>query len=192
MHKVHLQESEELQRLLGGCLKKDRKSQEVLYQQYYSYGMSIAFRYAGNRDEATEILNDSFLKVFQNLKKYDGNRSFTTWFRTIVINTAINQYKKYLKHSYHDDINEAKSISINQNALDTMAYEEILELVQKLTPGYRTVFSLYVIDGHSHDEISKKLGISVGASKSNLSRARFKLQDMLQDLMKIEYAAVGG
>lgn len=192
MHKVHLKESEELQHLLEGCLKKDRKSQELLYKQYYSYGMSIAFRYAGNQDEANEILNDSFMKVFQNLKKYDGNRSFTAWFRTIVINTSINQYNRYLKHSYQDDIVEAKFIPISQNALDTMAYEEILGLVQKLTPGYRTVFSLFVIDGHSHEEISKMLGISVGASKSNLSRARFKLQGMLENLRKIEYAAVGG
>ncbi len=90
MHQVHFKESEELQRLIGGCLRKDRKSQESLYKQFYSYGMSIAFRYAGNRDEAAEILNDSFMKVFQHIKKYDGNRPFITWFRTIVINTATN------------------------------------------------------------------------------------------------------
>ena len=192
MSKVHLQESDELRRLIGGCLKKDRKSQEMLYKRYYSYGMSIAYRYAGNRDEATEILNDSFMKVYQNLGKYDEQRSFIKWFRTIVINTAINQYKKYLKHAYHDDITEARSISIRQNAIDSMSYDEILELVQKLTPAYRTVFSLYVIDGHSHEEIADKLGISIGSSKSNLSRARVRLQEMLQELRNTEYAAVGG
>lgn len=192
MHKVHLKDSEELQHLLRGCLKKNSKSQELLYKQFYSYGMSVAFRYAKNRDEATEILNDSFMKVFQNISKYDGNRAFITWFRTIVINTAINQYKKYLKHSYHEDITEAKSVSINQSALDSMSYNEILALVQNLTPAYRAVFSLYVIDGHSHEEISKMLGISVGSSKSNLSRARVRLQEMLQDLNKTEYAALGG
>ena len=168
MHKVYVKESEDLQLLLDGCRKENRKSQELLYKQFYSYGMSIAFRYAGNRDEAAEILNDSFMKVFKNLKKYDSRRSFATWFRTIVINTAINQYKRYLKHAYHEDIAEAKSIAINQNALDEMAYEEILGLIQKLTPGYRTVFSLYVIDGHSHEEISQKLGNFRGLFKIKL------------------------
>ena len=191
MHKVHDKEPDELQRLIRGCLKEDRKCQELLYKQYYSYGMSIAFRYAGNRDEAAEILNDSFMKVFRGINKYDENRSFVNWFRTIVINTSINQYKKYLKHAYHEDIHKAKSISINLNAIDTMAYEEILALVQRLTPAYRTVFSLYVIDGHSHEEIANLLGITIGSSKSNLSRARVRLQQMLDELKKIEYAAVG-
>lgn len=154
--------------------------------------MAIAFRYASNQDEANEILNDSFMKVFKHIKKYKEDRPFKAWLRTLVINTAINQYKKYLKHAHHDDIDEARSISLRQNALSDMGYKELLGLVQKLSPAYRTVFSLFVIDGYTHEEISERLGISIGASKSNLSRARGRLQQMLGDLETIRYAAVGG
>ena len=184
MHEVHLNESEELQRLLRGCLKKDRKCQELLYRHYYSYGMSIAFRYAGNRDEAAEILNDSFLKVFAKLNNYDNKRSFLTWFRTIVINTAINQYKRYLKHAYHDDINEARSVSINRNAIDSMAYEGILARVQQLSPAYRMVFNMYVVEVYTHKEIAEELGISEGTSKSNLAKAKMNLRKNLQSYIQ--------
>ncbi|MDA0196019.1 MAG: RNA polymerase sigma factor [Bacteroidetes bacterium] len=189
---MHVQEVEYCQRLIQGCLKGDRKCQELLYKQFYSYGMSISYRYASNSDEANEILNDGFMKVFKNIKRYNPERPFKGWFRTILINTAINQYKKYLKHANHSDVDDARSVMVNQNVTSDLGYRELLGLVQKLTPSYRTVFCLYVIDGFNHEEIADQLGISVGSSKSNLSRARVRLQEMLMDLENINYAAVGG
>jgi RNA polymerase sigma-70 factor (ECF subfamily) len=166
--------------VLAGCLKGDRKSQELLYQQFYSYGMSICLRYTATREEASEVLNDSFMKVFQHLGQYDANKPFLGWFRRILINTAINYYKKHLKHHRVQDIDTAPPVPVTRDVISHLSYQEIIGLVQQLTPTYRTVFNLYVIDGYSHEEIARMLHISEGASKSNLSRARANLRNMLK------------
>lgn len=166
--------------VVKGCLNGDRKSQELLYQQYYSYGMSICLRYSTSREEASEVLNDSFMKVFHHLDRYDTAKPFTGWFRRILINTAINYYKKNLKHQYVQDIDTAPPVPVTRDIISHLSYQEIIGLVQQLSPTYRTVFNLYVIDGYSHEEIASMLLISEGASKSNLSRARANLRNMLK------------
>lgn len=148
---------------------------------YYAYGMSITLRYAESRDEAAEILNDAFMKVFTNIKKYDKNRPFKPWLRRIIINTAINHYHKTKKHREIESIDFAENnLGEEQQIISGISYEEIIEMVQRLTPAYRTVFNLYVIEGFKHREIADMLDIAVGTSKSNLSKAKKNLQSILE------------
>lgn len=166
--------------LLDGCIKNDRDSQRKLYQQWYGYSMSVCLRYAQSEDDAVEILNDGFLKVFKNLERFDQGRSFKAWLRTILINTALDHYRREKKHMHQEDISEVRNLDSGKRTDAELSYEELLQLVQRLSPAYRTVFSLYVIDGFKHHEIADKLGISEGTSKSNLTKARANLRDMIE------------
>jgi RNA polymerase sigma factor (sigma-70 family) len=169
-----------LEALLEGCRTGNPKSQELLYRQFYGYAMSVCLRYTRTRDEAVEIVNDGFIKVFNNADKIDLTKSFKNWLRRIMVNTALDYYRQNHKHYNHEDIQEAEYlISDNKDASSDVSYEELLGLVQKLSPGYRTVFNLFVIDGYSHEEIADMLSISIGTSKSNLARARINLREML-------------
>src|SRR5690554_6113928 len=134
--------------------------------------MSVCLRYTRNRDDAAEVLNDSFLKVFKNIKQYDTDRPFKTWFRRILINTSIDYlraHKKYLNTDYadfYDDMLQTQpDVEMNLNA------EEILKLFDQLPDMYRVVFNLYEVEGYSHEEIAGLLDIAPGTSRSQLSRA---------------------
>ena len=170
-----------LLQLIQGCVAGQRDSQHELYQRFYAYGMSISLRYTKSEAEAIEVLNDSFMKVFQNIGVYDTEKPFQGWFRRILINTAINYYHQHRKHHDHQPINDYYDIATDEpNALSQLSYQEVIEVIQQLSPAYQAVFNLYVIDGYSHEEIARALNISVGASKSNLSRARARLQAILK------------
>jgi len=171
----------DLEELLKGCLKDSRQSQKLLYEKFYGYGMSVCIRYAKDEDDAIEILNDCFLKVFNGLKKFDLSRPFKPWFRRIIINEAINHFKKHEKRMKNEQIKDTEANSSIDDILSKIAYEEVVAMIQTLTTAYRTVFNLYVIDGYKHEEIAKMLGISVGTSKSNLSKAREKLQLLVKE-----------
>lgn len=176
-----------MQLLLRGCKKNDRESQRLLYQHYYAYAMSICIRYSHSAEEAKEIVNDGFLKVFKKIDQYKQDSSFKAWIRRIMINTAIDHYRKEVKHYYHKDIGTLTVIESNdENALNHLSHEELIGLIQQLTPAYRAVFNLYVIDGFNHQEISTLLKISVGTSKSNLMKARNNLRKALGKLIKKE------
>lgn len=167
--------------LLLASVKGDRKSQEKLYRSFYSYAMAICMRYTKSKDEAMEICNDGFLKVFLKGEQFDSKYPFKAWLKRIMVNTAIDFNRKNLKHSNHEDIEEAYNISSNyESATDRLAYDHLIELVHKLNPAYRDVFNLFAIDGYSHEEISEILRIPVGTSKSKLSRARESLKAMIQ------------
>lgn len=169
--------------LLLASVKGDRKSQELLYKKFYSYAMGISMRYAQSRDDAMEICNDGFLKIFLKGEQYDSKYPFKAWLKRIIVNTAIDHQRKNQKYQNHDDIDTAYNISSNHtNALDDIGYDQLIELVNRLQPSFRSVFNLYVIDGYSHEEISKLLGIPVGTSKSKLSRARESLREMLSKI----------
>ena len=166
--------------LLKASVMGDRKSQEKLYRSHYSYAMAICMRYTKNKDEAMEICNDGFLKIFLKGDQFDNKYPFKAWLKRIMINTAIDFSRKNSKHSNHEDIENAYHVSSNyESATDKLAYEQLLELVQRLNPAYRDVFNLFAIDGYSHEEISGMLNIPVGTSKSKLSRARESLRQML-------------
>lgn len=172
---------QELQNIIQGCIKQDRASQKMLYKTLYGFGMGICLRYAGNRYEAAEILNSGFFKALTHIKKYDESRPFKAWLGRIMTNTAIDYYRTNLKVAYTEDIDMAPDVSVDESVNAKLNYEDLLALVQKLPNAYRTVFNLYAIDGYSHDEIGAMLGINAGTSKSNLHKARQKLQQMVRD-----------
>ena len=146
---------------------------------FYNYAMSICLRYSKDREEAVEIVNDGFVKMFTKLDKYKDNTSFKAWLRRILINASIDYYRKNEKHYHNVDISYAKYEHVTEDALNKISEKEIIELIQELPGSYRLVFNLFVIEGYSHREISNKLGISVGTSKSNLAIARSKLKRKL-------------
>jgi RNA polymerase sigma-70 factor (ECF subfamily) len=184
---VNSEPDEQLAALIQACIKGDKNSQKALYKSFYGYAMSICLRYSMNREEATEVMNDGFVKVFTKLDKYDPSRSFKGWLRKIMINTALDNYRHNLKHYYQQDLETSPEIPDSGNVLSEMAYQEIVTMVQKLSPAYRTVFNLYVMDGYTHEEIAQMLDISTGTSKSNLFKAREHLKVLLKK-NKDEYA----
>jgi RNA polymerase sigma-70 factor (ECF subfamily) len=151
----------------------------MLYKEFYSYGMAICRRYSLNDYDAADVLNDGFLKVFTHIGKYDPEKPFKSWLGRIITNTAIDHYRMNLKFSDHDDVDTYQHIGNAAAIYDQLAYKDLLTLVQGLSPAYRTVFNLYAIDGYSHEEIAELLKISAGTSKSNLFKARQKLQEKL-------------
>jgi len=173
--------------LIQGCIREERDAQKKLYQLFYGYAMSVCMRYCQTREEAVEVLNDGFFKIFSRIKKYDPERSFKGWVRRIMINTALDNYRHNLKHYYAEDVQELEQKATTENAEDQLNYEDLLRLIQDLSPGYRMVFNLYVIDGYTHEEIAEMLKISVGTSKSNLFKARVNLQARLKKSLTDEY-----
>lgn len=175
--------------LLAGCLRNQRQSQELLYRQFYGYAMSVCLRYVSTREGALEVLNDGFLKVFTRLDQYDPAQPFKGWLRRILINTAVDHYRQEVRHYHHEDIGQVEQtvVSESADAFSQLAHEDLLSLIQRLSPGYRLVFNLYVMDGFTHEEIAGQLGISIGASKSNLARARENLRLFLKHLNNDEY-----
>jgi len=141
--------------------------------------MAICRRYSLNDFDAADVLNDGFLKVFTHIEKYDPEKPFKSWLGKIITNTAIDHYRSNLKFSDHEDLATHENIGHVASVYDRMAYKDLLVLVQELSPAYRTVFNLYAIDGYSHEEIADLLKISIGTSKSNLFKARQKLQEKL-------------
>jgi len=168
--------------LLEGCVRGERAYQKKLYELYYGKMMSVCLRYAGNRDQAQDLLNEGFMKVFTNIHKYQPKHSLESWIRRIMINNAIDNYRKNKKHRNQQDIDLVYNYSENETITSKLSADEIMKLVQKLPPAYRTVFNLYAIEGFTHREVGEKLGVSEGTSKSNLSKARAKLQKMILEL----------
>ena len=182
----HLLSADELTYHLGACAINKRESQKVIYNSFYGYAMAICDRYTNNEEDALEILNDGFLKVFREIHHYspaysDVVSSFKGWLRKIMVYTAIDHFRKYHKHKMVTDIDAVimQVPSGGEDAVDKLSYEEIIRGIQELSPGYRTVLNLFIIEGLSHEEIASQLGISTGTSKSNLSKARRQLQKIL-------------
>jgi RNA polymerase sigma factor (sigma-70 family) len=169
--------------LINGCIEGDRRMQEELYRRFSPRMYAVCLRYAGNAEEAEDILQEGFIKIFKKLDSFRGEGSFEGWVRRIFVNTAIEHFrrKRYLQPvtEKEEDSIEGKSLS----ALDDLAEKDILALVRQLSPGYRTVFNMYVVEGYTHKEIGDMLGISEGTSKSQLSRAKVILQDMVRQFI---------
>lgn len=173
--------------LLSGCRKNDRSSQKELYYLLRGFAMKICYRYSNAMEECEEIVNEGFVKLFKNIQQFDETRQEDTllslkgWFKRILINTCIDHYRKTSSAiNGHVLTHESESIPDHaETGIDVLSYKEIIEAIRLLSPAYRAVFNLFVIEGLSHEEISQTLGISVGASKSNLSKARDNLRKLL-------------
>ena len=168
--------------LIGGCLNGNRSAQKELYKAFYGMAFNVCLRYAGNRNDASEIVNQGFLNAFSNLKKYRKDMLFAVWLKNIMVNKAIDYYQKILKLTLQDDPDVAEYLSPDELLENKIMYEDLVKIIQTLPTVYRIVFNLYAIEGYSHNEISVKLRISPGSSKSNLSKARRKLQSKIFEL----------
>ncbi len=165
--------------IVEGCIDGGRKYQKLLYERYYGSMMVVCMRYTNDREEARDVLHEGFMKVYRNLKKFSRGTNLGAWIRRIMVNTAIDHYRKSAKRPNLVEINQAIHETDVQDIVSDMSAQEILGLVQRLSPAYRTVFNLYVVEGYSHKEVGELLGISEGTSKSNLAKARGKLQKMI-------------
>jgi RNA polymerase sigma-70 factor (ECF subfamily) len=155
-----------------------------LYQRFAPKMYGVCLRYAGNAEEAEDILQEGFIKVFNKIGSFRSEGSFEGWIRRIFVNTAIEHFRKkiYLQPitEYEEDTVEGKYLTV----LDSLAEKDIIQLVQQLSPGYRTVFNMYVVEGYTHKQIAEALGISEGTSKSQLSRAKLILQDLVRQFIE--------
>lgn len=169
--------------MIKGCIRNHRASQELLYQKYARTMYGICLSYAKDRDAAQDILQDGFVKVFEKIRDYNAAGSLEGWIRRIITNTAIDYYRK--KASLHKliEFDPEPNDNAGHNAVsDALHADDILQQVRKLPDGARLIFNLYAVEGFSHKEISEKLQISEGTSKSQVNRARTLLQKLLHDL----------
>ena len=178
-----------LQEIIHGCHLNHPREQRSLYKKYYGYCLKIVFRYIYTYDKAVDVVNDGFVKVFRNFSRFQYNHTENVemilmgWMRTIMVNTAIDELRK---HSFLPEIGYIPGTvwnheDISQGSDQILLYKELVKEFKKLPPAYRTVFNLYVIDGFSHQEIANRLSISVGTSKTNLSKARVYLKKILKN-----------
>jgi RNA polymerase sigma factor (sigma-70 family) len=170
--------------LIEGCIKGDRRMQEELYRRFSPKMYAVCLRYAGNADDARDLLQEGFIKVYKNLHRFRAEGSFEGWIRRVFINTSIEQFRK--KSARLSTVTEKEENAIEDpdiTALDSLAERDIINIIQELSPGYRTVFNLYVVEGYSHKEIGEMLGISEGTSKSQLARAKSVLQKKISQYL---------
>ncbi|AMR31648.1 RNA polymerase subunit sigma-70 [Mucilaginibacter sp. PAMC 26640] len=174
------------------CKAGQRKAQEMLYKLLAAKMMGVCLRYATDRMEAEDMLQNGFIKVFQKMQDYRGDGSFEGWVRRIMVHSSIEYYRKHHRMMQLVEFDEAGlEPSVNAAAASSLEAKDLLALVTALSPGYRMVFNLYAIDGYSHKEIAEIVGISEGASKSQLSRARAVLKEQILQIEKKSYEYAG-
>ena len=187
-NETEVENKEQLKAIIDGCLQNDRRSQEQLFKLFYGKMLPVCIRYVSDRDTAQEVLQEGFIKVFEKLGAFDHKGSFEGWIRRIVANTAIDAIRKSKKDPYRTDNDNdfkigAEDLMVDREEMETVELKAqvAMEAVQKLSPAYRAVFNLYVLEEYSHKEIGAILGISEGTSKSNLAKAKMNLQKILSE-----------
>lgn len=173
--------------IIEGCVKHDRKAQQVLYDKYSRFLLGVCLRYATDKAEAEDILQDSFLKIFFNIKDFSGTGSFIGWLRKVAVNTAITHYHKNLKYRHHIEIEEYVSVETGVKSFeeDFFTSDELYKVLNELPTGYRMVFNLYAVEGYKHKEIAEIMGIDTNTSKSQYSRAKAVIRGKLEKLGKL-------
>jgi len=184
----------DIKKIINGCIAGDRRDQELLYRRHAPRLYSVCLQYSGNDEEARDILQEGFIKIFDNLENYKHEGSFEGWMRRIVVNTALERYRSRHNLFRVDDIDTINEPEAEPDTEDYSGLEavDLLYIIRELPPKYRMVFNLYAIEGYSHKEIGKMLSISEGTSKSNLSRARIILQRRVSAFTGIKRKAVNG
>ncbi|MBI1305018.1 MAG: sigma-70 family RNA polymerase sigma factor [Bacteroidetes bacterium] len=165
-----------------GCKKTDRKSQECLYKYFYPLMMPVCMTYVENNDDAVDIFNRAFLKIFSSLDLYKYQGPFGAWVRRIVVNTAIDFLRQNKRISLQTSIDEAFDVHLDSHILEDMTSAEILSMIRLLPENHRTVLNLYVFEDMTHAEIGEQLGISSGTSKWHLNQARKLLKEKINQL----------
>ena len=166
--------------LIKGCLAGDIRMQQELYNRFAPKMYAVCLRYSNNPDDAQDLLQEGFIKIFRNLDKFRAEGSFEGWVRRVFLNTSIEHYRRKVNLTSTSDKEEFMIEDNHWNALDRLAEKDIVLMIQELSPGYRTVFNLYAVEGYSHKDIAGMLGISEGTSKSQLARAKGILQKRVE------------
>jgi RNA polymerase sigma factor (sigma-70 family) len=165
--------------LIAACIRSERWAQQKLYELHYGKLMTTSMRYSNNKEDALDILHEGFIKIFANLKKYQADTSLLAWMRRVVVNSAIDYYRKEIRHKA-DDIEKAYTLHTDEvDAVSRCTEQEILACIQQLPASYRTVFNLFAVEGFSHKEIADATGISESTARANLAKARQRLQQLL-------------
>lgn len=165
--------------LIEGCLRGERRFQKALYEKYASRMLGVCLRYAEHREEAEDMLQEGFIKVFQSIGSYEKRGSFEGWIRRVMVFTSINIYKSRLRNYKEEQMSEYYDEPVNEKVIDSLSAKEIVGLIQQLPEGYRVIFNLFAVEGYSHKEIAEQLGIAIGTSKSQFARARVYLQQLV-------------
>ncbi len=173
-------------KLIEGCLNNNRDAQYKLYHLLSGKMFAVCIRYSKNREAAEDLLQEGFVKVFNNMDKFRNDGSFEGWVRRIFVNTAIEQYRKSVKLFPVVNVEENNIEVPWEDTGDELEVEDLTKMINSLSPGYRTIFNMYAIEGYSHKEISEMLDISEGTSKSQLSRARTILMEMVNKSNKVK------
>ena len=172
--------------IVNKCGKGNRKAQRKLYETFYGKMMGVCYRYTNNKEDAKDVLQEGFIKVYRNISKYKFNGSLEGWIRRIMVNTAIDHFRKNKTVFFVEDedgfLLENTKIESENEIYSRFGEEVIMKAIELLSPAYKTVFNLNVIEGFQHKEIAQKLGISEGTSKSNLAKAKIKLRLILSEL----------
>ncbi len=184
--------STDLKQIIDGCAKNDRASQKKMYEYFYRGMMSVCMRYTNNEDEAKDVLQEGFLKIFAGVLNYSHTGSFEGWVKRIMVNTSIDYYRKRQRskivnteNDFLFDLDEKAEFLNDNNDEDLLMDPKIvMKEVANLSPAYRTVFNMYVVEGYTHKEIASELGISDGTSKSNLAKAKMNLRKKLSKYIK--------
>lgn len=182
---MDLSKPEDVKTIVEGCIKGDRNSQQMLYKATYGKMLGMCMRYARDIDEAKDFLHDGFIKVFEKIKHFKHTGSIEGWIRRIIVNNTIDQIRKNKKMSFNSD-SDYTILNLTDNSSEDLeklgniniSAARIIELIQELSPAYKTVFNLYVIEEYPHKEIAEMLNISIGTSKSNLAKAKGKLRNL--------------
>lgn len=183
-----MENKEHLKQVISGCLKNNRRSQEELFTLYYGRMLSVCMRYTTDRDSAEEVLQEGFIKIFDKLEAFNYKGSFEGWMRRIMSNTAIDSIRKAKKNPMLTDKDEDFKLGAEDPMVISEEFEALgmkaemaMEAINQLSPAYKAVFNLYVLEDYTHKEIAEILGISEGTSKSNLSKAKVNLQKVLKE-----------
>ncbi len=173
--------------IIKKCRKNDKRAQKKLYDVYAPVLFGICLRYAADKAEAEDVLQEGFVKILTKISAYSGKGSFEGWMKRIMINTAISSYHKHKKHNQTSDIDDISGDFYKQDEIWTQDFtpEELMKVIGSLPAGYRTVFNMYAIEGYKHKEIAEQLEIDVNTSKSQYSRARKLIQVRLKKISKI-------
>ena len=170
--------------LVHGCQKQDRKAQRALYEKYSSRMYVVCLRYARDSDEAKDLLQEGFMTVFSKIGSFNASGSLEGWMRRIFVNTALMKLRKGDVLRDASDVEEARTVESDDDILSGIGSRDIVRLIAEMPDGFRVVFNMSVIEGYTHSEISRELGISESTSRSQLSRARAWLQEKLHERMK--------
>ncbi len=166
---------------IKACVRRESWAQKLLYEEYYGKMMGVCLRYSNDKNDALDIMHEGFIKVFKNIGKYKSGTTLSAWIHRIMVNTAIDYYRKKVRRRV-EDLDQAYHLSTHDpDAISRCSEQEIIEAIQLLPPTYRAVFNLYVIEGYPHKEVAKLLGITDSTSRSNLVKARAKLKHILKE-----------